>query len=194
MVASLVRMILFTTYFISPQLHNLSNLIRSLLLKVSYCFVLRIYYFAGESIKRNNLTFISQSQFILLNNQGLVINGLNGGLLLGNSHSENGIKLIRVSGKGYKFIAEAEGWEYLVNSKASQFHKNELEEINRFYQDEIDFNYYEPISSTSIIDARFPVAKFQSKIVLVSEYQFFIVNKFATRMYLERLNEINLII
>lgn len=47
-----------------------------------------------------------------------IVNGTLGGLILGNTHSDGGIKVIRQYQKEelYAVIAEFEGWEYIFKS------------------------------------------------------------------------------
>lgn len=125
----------------------------------------------------------------------LIVDGKRGGIVLGNSHEDGGVKVIGFTNKKRIFIsAEIEGFEFFVNCKSSKVHKARLEEINN----DIDTNFdiasaYVGIENIPIIDVRpidingVPV----SRLIAMECNQHFVVNKFSTAKYLKELIELN---
>lgn len=125
-----------------------------------------------------------------------IVNGILGGLVLGNSHVDGGIKVIRQyrEEKLYEIIAELEGWEYVLNPATTQKELDHLNQLNSEFATMKElFKPFEIPDGIDIIDAR-PVIenrKDTSRLILFSEYSQFIVNKYSTKKYLTELDLVN---
>ncbi len=125
-----------------------------------------------------------------------IIDGTFGGLILGNSHSDGGIKVIRQyqNEELYEVIAEFEGWEYILNPLATTKEKEYLTKLNSEFTDaKEEFTEYEIPNGIEIIDTRpiFENLKETNKIILLNEWSQFIINKHSTKKYLTELDNLN---
>lgn len=138
---------------------------------------------------------ISQEVLQPLFDVGAIVYGSNGGLLLGNYHSEGGIKVIRKYDENlYEFVAELEGWEYIMCAEATYYDVEYLKKINNeFDGSSTGFVEYEIPNSITVIDTTpfIENIKETNKIVLFGEFSHFIINKYSTKKYLKELEEIN---
>lgn len=131
----------------------------------------------------------------LVENEG-IIDATKGGLILGISHKEGGIKVFAQykNESLYEIIAEFEGWEYILNPTATANNLEYLNKINEeFVNTKIDFIEYDIPNNIATLDVRpvIPHLKSTSKFLLIGQYDQFIVNKHATKKYLNELNALN---
>lgn len=125
-----------------------------------------------------------------------IVDGTLGGLILGNSHSDGGIKVICQYKKEelYEVIAEFEGWEYILNPLATTKEMEYLKKINSEYMNtKEEFIEYEIPNGIEIIDTKpiFENMKETNKLILLNEWSQFIINKHSTKKYLGELNYLN---
>lgn len=121
--------------------------------------------------------------YLLHNN--LIVEGVDGGLILGNFHSEGGIPVIRNSHENeYEIIAEVEGYEYFMNPFLTHEELNIVENINKMHHTQ-EINRYSVPSNIKLINAQ------GDAVILLGEGSQFIVNKYATFKNLEFLDELN---
>lgn len=129
---------------------------------------------------------LTKETVALLYNNGMIVNGVRGGLVLGDRHSDltEGIPMLLIDNGRFYVIGKMEGGEYLVNSIATSKKFDRLEEINNFFQDD------DEIASEDIAEVRHinvPSGHF----LLVSAAAFRIINRSATKMHLKELDKIN---
>jgi hypothetical protein len=122
----------------------------------------------------------------------IVFYGQEGGLIMGNLHTQGGIHLIQPDfEKGIlKYIGEMEGWEYLSSPLKSKTHGKDLEKINNMglrnkNEELVKFTIPNNCRIVDTFDVPIPV-------VLLSGYKQFIINRFATRNYINEILEIEL--
>jgi len=125
-----------------------------------------------------------------------IIDGSKGGLILGNTHAEGGIKVIRQYSNEelYEVIAEFEGWEYILNPFTTSKECEILTKINsEFVGSKETFLEFEIPEGVDILDTRtaFEKRKDLNKLILLGQYSQFIINKFSTKKHLTLLNELN---
>ena len=125
-----------------------------------------------------------------------IVDGTFGGLILGNTHSEGGIKVIRQYKKEelYEIIAEFEGWEYIINPLATNKETEYLTKLNSEFVDTKEkFIEYEIPNGIEIIDTKpiFENIKETNKLILLDEWSQFIINKHSTKKYLIELDNLN---
>jgi hypothetical protein len=125
-----------------------------------------------------------------------IVNGTKGGLILGNHHNEGGIKVIRQYNNEelYEVIAEIEGWEYVLSPLTTIKELEYLKKLNAEFVGTTElFEEFEIPSGINILDTKpiFENIKVTNKLVLISEYSQFIVNKFSTKKYLIQLDNLN---
>ena len=125
-----------------------------------------------------------------------IVDGTLGGLILGNTHSDGGIKVIRQyrSEELYEVIAEFEGWEYILNPLATTKEMEYLTKLNsEFVNTKEEFIEYEIPNGIEIIDTKpiFENIKETNKLILLNEWSQFIINKHSTKKYLTELNSLN---
>jgi hypothetical protein len=144
---------------------------------------------------RDGKTLFTQAELQPLFDAGAIINGSNGGLLLGNSHSEGGVKVIKkLDDKLYEVVAELEGWEYIICAEGTYRDEEYLATINgEFDGTSENFTEYEIPRSITKIDTRLLLEDFSeiSKILIFGEYAHFIINKNSTKKYLKELDALN---
>ena len=132
----------------------------------------------------------TEHDFYYLNEINPIYNGQRGGLILGKLHIQGGIHLLSPNADNTEFTyaGEMEGWEYLSSPLKSEEHKNELLKINNKIKatkdaELIEFNIPE---KCKIIDLR----NSDINIVLLNYYSQFIVNRQATREFINEIVEI----
>lgn len=88
-------------------------------------------------IEKDGKLIRTYDELKLLAGLGEIVDGTLEGLILGNSHSDGGIKVIRQYLREviYRVIAEYEGWAYILNPVARVKEKDYLTEINSKYVD-----------------------------------------------------------
>lgn len=142
------------------------------------------YYFADAK----QVFEFKIEEFHKLNELGLIIDGAEGGLVLGNSHQKGGVHMIRQKTETiFEYVGEMEGWEYLTNFKTA--HKYEFSEINERTK---------PISKYIRTTFKIPegckvidTTKKEIAFILVSKYTQFIVNRFATKKHIKEIIELD---
>ena len=125
-----------------------------------------------------------------------IVNGTVGGLILGNSHSDGGIKVIRpYNSEGiYEVIAEFEGWEYILSPLATSEEKEYLTKINSEYSGtKKPFSEFKIPEGITILDTNPMIEniKESNKLILLNGQEQFIINKHSTKKYLIELENIN---
>ena len=118
------------------------------------------------------------------------INGTKGGIILGPSHDEGGIKIWQrtTEGDGYKLKGEIEGFEYILNPGASHCFRNIFSIINKPDEHKYDnWEDYDIPNTISIIDTR---RTSEPKFILL-DFNFSIVNKYSTKCYLSTIDRMN---
>tara|TARA_R110000868_G_scaffold345588_3_gene606728 strand:+ start:96 stop:605 length:510 start_codon:yes stop_codon:yes gene_type:complete len=120
---------------------------------------------------------------------GLVHNGIEGGLVLGNSHRKGGIHLLQPKTENtFVYVGEMEGWEYLTHFKTTSKYRHELNEINertKVISKDIKTNFKIP-EKCKVIDTTGKEIAF----IIVSNYSQFIVNRFATKKHIKEIIEL----
>lgn len=144
---------------------------------------------------KDGKTLITQAELQPLFDLGVIINGSGGGLLLGNSHSEGGIKVIRrYDDNLYEVVAELEGWEYIICAEGTYRDEEFLKTINGEFDGRSDnFTEYKIPDNITVIDTRPSVENYYAinKILIFGEYAHFIINKNSTKKYLKELDVLN---
>lgn len=134
----------------------------------------------------NKLTF-TEDQLIAYSKVYGLHDGSVGGYVIGNSHDEGGIKVVRETGtKGiYELILEMEGDEYIMNAMATIKYKDRLDKINAFKKTvpSIEYNQLNDLSNV--------IAVKNMGMIVVSKWDQYIINKYATAKYIEELDRMN---
>lgn len=146
-------------------------------------------------IQKDGKTLLTQEELQPIFDGNAIIDCSKGGLLMGNYHSEGGIKVIRkYEDNLYEVVAELEGWEYVMCPEATYWDVEYLKAINdEFTGTSDDFVEYEIPDHITLIDAKpiFEGVKESGKILLFEDYAYYIINKNSTKKYLEELNTLN---
>ena len=93
-------------------------------------------FFFRKFYRHKNKDFVQSEylEFLLKNN--LIIEGIKGGLVIGNSHDDNGINFIRAYNDYEYYVShEIEGFEYLMGVYPTNSHLSKLEKINNYCPD-----------------------------------------------------------
>lgn len=114
---------------------------------------------------------------------------INGGLVIGNFHTEGGIHVLMPFNEGFRYVLEMEGYEFLMNPKARNKYFNEIDAINtNANHDKLGmpkpFHVPRHIRKIDLSELKF-------QILIVPHADHFIVNRTATEKNLELLNEMN---
>lgn len=125
-----------------------------------------------------------------------IIDGSAGGMLVGNYHSKGGIPVLKKceDAEMYLVSAEFEGWEYLLCPNALKNNIEYLTKINLEFNGAADgFEEYEFSENISKINTFLENDNmmFRSKFLILEPGNFFIVNKFSTKKYIEELDALN---
>lgn len=138
--------------------------------------------------------FFSISQVEDFFDNGLAVDGTNGGLVLGPSHEEGGIYMLKFIGYGYSLIGEMEGYEYFLNPAASAYFFSSFRHFNDYENDQTEnfFDYSIPEDVTTIDAKLSNNSDYKSKfLVFDNRFHFAICNKFSTKKNLPSINTLN---
>src|SRR5215216_2684459 len=102
--------------------------------------------------------FYTSEEMNFFRDNDMFIENISGGLLLGPSHNDGGIKLFEKYGSGCRVIGEAEGFEYVINYQGAYNGSEAYDVINNYDRDktEEEFEEYIPDNNIKIIDAHPP--------------------------------------
>jgi len=143
--------------------------------------------------KGKNFLTETGTKFYLENN--LIIDGASGGLVIGNSHDDDGVKLIHLDEENKLQINyEIEGFEFLLNPFASDSASEEVHKINDKHKSKVkDFVPYEIPNHIKTIDARVRKinGEFFSPFIIASKLPQMVINKVSTQRHLEYLDKLN---
>jgi|WetSurMetagenome_2_1015567.scaffolds.fasta_scaffold381018_1 hypothetical protein len=159
-----------------------------------------IHYFTANKLGKwtldvntgNESYVFTLEEFKLIWQAGIVFNGLSGGLILGNLHYQGGIHLIipDFNSEIITYAGEMEGWEYLSYPISSIDIGNEFERINNMEKggSSLETTEFEIPANCKVVDTlNKPLA-----LLIISGAQQFIVNRFATKRYINQLIELDL--
>jgi hypothetical protein len=118
---------------------------------------------------------------------GYIVDGRPGGLVLGQSHDEGHIYMLRQEEHKYCIAECLEGGEYVINHAASHIHLERIKEINSFKEPTTKKLQINLTKTTRIFNTH---AEPSEKFLWLLPGQF-IVNKYATAKYYEELEAIN---
>ena len=125
----------------------------------------------------------------------LIIDGASGGLIIGNSHADGGIKVIHKDDLDrFEITFEVEGYEFLLNPFATKSKQNYVQELNERHKKEIkDFVPYDIPKHIKTIDARPKIISGieHQRLIIFSAMPQQILNKVSSKNYLEELNKLN---
>ena len=125
---------------------------------------------------------------------GLVADATGGGLVIGPTHEEGGVKFLLRDDNGYSVIGELEGYEYVLNVATSFLLRNQFDKFN---QPEIHktgkFEEYPILENIRVIDARLPPGGLFKSKLLIWEHRGhqMIFNRYSSKIHLELLNQVN---
>ena len=143
--------------------------------------------------QEDNGIFIKKKYVDEFLKEGLMVNGTYGGLVIGNSHENNGVMIVRITSLGRALIAnEMEGLEYLFSPKATSLHIDKLKQLNMENDiDEIEKSFNS--EDISIIDARPKIVNglLVSKLIAIGYDDQFVMNKKSSLMHLEKIDLMN---
>lgn len=137
----------------------------------------------------NDSVFISGEKFLDLLNEGMIVDARDGGLVIGRSHKDGNIYMIRqlFDSDNYEIFAHMEGGEYIICHDAYIKYKDTIENINSFHGTEYNVDIEEVCKSPVLLTS----APFEDKYLFIDARGQFIVNKYATCLFLKELNLIN---
>lgn len=135
--------------------------------------------------------FLTKEEFQQFWNADEIADARRGGLVVGRSHAEGNIYMIRQCANivAYEDCSNMEGGEYIINHGACLLHKDRIEYINSFLFREYNVDMEEVCRTPLIITQRLDSDK--DRLLLIDNRGQFIVNKHATCVFLKELNEIN---
>jgi hypothetical protein len=145
-----------------------------------------------DNSRKESYTF-SFDEFKEIQKLDIVFNGLKGGLILGNLHYQGGIHLIipNLENRSVIYAGEMEGWEYLSSPIIYEEIGKEFEKINLLEKNRPEFELTEfniPLSC-KVVDT---LNKRPLALLVISGYKQYIVNRFATRKYIDQLIQLDL--
>lgn len=119
------------------------------------------------------------------------IDARRGGLVLGNSHDYGGVIFLYQFPEGFRVFGELEGYEYILPREITQENQELIGEINNHDRDfQSNFEEYQVPENIITIDAR--KNNSQSKYILCDiRGGFSIINKYSTKIHLQKLDELN---
>ena len=139
--------------------------------------------------------FLTDFALKYLLNYELIVDGASGGLIVGNSHADGGIKGIHKNEFGrYEITAEVEGYEYLLNPLATKSNTEYTKELNESHKHEIgNFVPYDIPDNIKILDARPKmISGFEhQRLIIFSAMPQQVLNKVSSKNYLEELDKLN---
>lgn len=132
-----------------------------------------------------------QSEIDLLIQNDLLVDAVNGGLIIGPSHDKNGINFILKDRDVYRLKGNVEGFEYILpGNNYRGLLKHDLHEL---YEHET-FQEYIPPESITILNCYTQHPNYNSKILLLHDWDTLsIINKKSTRKNLFYLEEMRLL-
>ena len=139
----------------------------------------------------NGPVIINHDTLISLCSSGKIIDAREGGLVLGRSHAEGDICILKSNEDGKFFIDGClEGGEYLVNTLAAEKNKQRIEEINKYYvKNEVcALDNIRLSMKTRIINTH---SEPSDKLIFFGGSPIFIVNKYATAKSYYELEALN---
>ncbi len=133
--------------------------------------------------------WFSKDTFYQMLISGWIVDGRDGGLVIGRSHDEGNIYMIQETEDGRFFIpGHLEGGEYILNSDAYEAEENRIIEINET-KENIHNNRSLPItSSIRVINT---TASPNDKLLWIDIRGQFIINKLSTIAFMPELQAIN---
>jgi len=151
----------------------------------TYCKLKNIGSIEGNEFLINN------EEFKTLCSLGVIYDGRTGGLVLGKLHCEGGIHLVQPYSKDkLKYVGEMEGWEFLSSPVKNYEIGSKFEfmnKINADYDKNIDTSFDIPLNC-KVIDTR----NSEIGIILLSANSQFIVNRLSTKIFLDKLINLEL--
>ncbi len=132
--------------------------------------------------------YISKQFYNLILSKNLIIDGVNGGLVVGPSHTDGGIQLLVKDYHGIRIAGEMEGREYLINPTSLTIFNQRIIEINNSIKPlKSDF----PLPDYDISNKITKIIPRPNQIIEISHLGQSIVNKLATKQNLQELEDIN---
>lgn len=156
-----------------------------------------LYKKAYNFHKNGNSDFkISKELFLTLKSKGLIIDATKGGLLLGHSHEEGGILVVREYKNHATLVAEIEAWEYILSSKASIKHEESIIKLNERGQYLINSGTFSPYRipeeiTTIDVGNKFVDGKWERPLLLIRGSKQWCLNKYSSQDYLKQLEAMN---
>lgn len=132
--------------------------------------------------------FYTEPQFKQALLSGQVIDAMFGGLIIGRSHSQGNIYLVKYENGLYITFGNMEGGEYVLSQKTYQKYKAEIIEINNDEDTDKQFLNQIPIGCKMHIDTR---RMDEDNYLWFDEHGMFIINKYSTYKHFDRLQEMN---
>jgi hypothetical protein len=146
------------------------------------------YYIASDKklIEKHPIDIIND----LHARNAIVIDARKGGLIIGASHEDGGIIMLREAYCGDRRVlfpvGEMQGGEFLVNPGATEKYNGRLLEINSFNE------YFDAKDIALPGDYRVSTFKIEKGYaILISNFAQMVINRNATLCYLHELNELN---
>ena len=134
--------------------------------------------------------YFSDKEVQELLDKGLAVDGRKGGLVIGQSHKEGHISMLaKQDGYGYKFTGHIEGYEYVINSYASNLYYTYCEQFNKSIERNFHLEYNRNPKGITIIDC-YTNIKGKSKFILMDKGHW-VINTHSTEKYLFYLEQIN---
>jgi len=133
--------------------------------------------------------FLSGEQFKELFKQKLIVDARAGGLVIGRSHDDGSVIMIRQKHPEFNFVyaSNLEGGEYIISKKAYFKYKERIEEINAYKWTGDRVDLYDICKCNILLTKNEPF----DKILLIDHQVQFIVNKKATSRFLYEIDCIN---
>jgi len=137
-----------------------------------------------------NKAFYTKTDIASMIEEGLVVDGSAGGLVLGRSHHEGGIRMLFLMEDYYTNDMEIEGYEYIMNSAVLSTYESYFDFINQPVEHFVDKNFedYNPDEKIKKIDCRLLVG---SKAIAIGPHKFGIVNRSSTKGFLKTLKDMD---
>lgn len=150
----------------------------------------------GFHKKGDNTYEINKELFEKLKTDGLIVDASDGGLVLGHSHEDGGIYLVRQYPDKILLVGEVEGWEYIFCKKVSENEHEKIQAINAKGRDVFPwrrFSEYTIPQGITIIDGRKKLVKgcLERPLLLLTGDRHWIVNKWSTQEHLRTLEKMN---
>lgn len=140
----------------------------------------------GDGIPFIFLNYIVVSELV---KQSYALPVSNGGLIIGKFHNEGGVHIITPYRNGFKYIAEVEGYEYIVNPMSTSSNREFLKNINESVnhnKNSKPYKFYIPKHIQTI-----NLEKLRFDIMIIPNGEWYVINRTATEKYLNEIDEIN---